>query len=160
MEKLTIICVDDQPEVLNAVARDIGSLSSHCDIEECQSAQECLDLLEELDAEGKPIALVISDHVMPEKNGVQMLTEIASDGRFKTTRLFLLTGLATHQDTIQAINQAGIDQYFEKAWDPDELLAECKRALTRFVFAAGLDYLDYQPVLDAEKTFELVAGRG
>lgn len=157
MEKLTVICVDDQPEVLNAVARDISALDSHCEIEECQSAQECLELLDELDAEGKPIALIISDHVMPNKNGVQMLTEIAEDHRFQNTRLFLLTGLATHQDTIMAINQAGIDQYFEKAWNPDELLIECRRALTRYVFAAGLDYLQYQPILDAETTYKLIA---
>ncbi|MBW8190453.1 response regulator [Neiella marina] len=157
MEKLTVICVDDQPEVLNAVARDIGPLASHCEIEECQSAQECLELLDELDAEGTPIALIISDHVMPDKNGVQMLTEIADDHRFKTTRLFLLTGLATHQDTIMAINKAGIDRYFEKAWDPDELLDECRRALTRYVFATGLDYLEYQPVLDAETTYKLIS---
>ncbi|MCM2679069.1 response regulator [Echinimonas agarilytica] len=153
MQKLIVICVDDQPEVLSAVSRDLAALSSHCVIEECQSAAECLELLDELDAEGAPIALVISDHVMPAMTGVDLLTEVNSDERFKQTHKFLLTGLATHQDTIRAINQAGIEQYFEKAWNPDELVLECKRALTHFVFETGLDYTEYQPILDAESVY-------
>ena len=153
MEKLVVVCVDDQPEVLNAVARDLQLLASHCDIEECQSAAECLTLLDELDASGRAVALIISDHVMPQKTGVELLSEINQDARFDKTRKFLLTGLATHADTIKAINQRGIDQYFEKAWDPDELLAACKTALTHYVFSTGLDYLAYQPVLDAETTY-------
>lgn len=157
MEKLVIICVDDQPEVLNAVARDLAPLLSHCEIEECQSADECLELLDELDAEGKQIALIISDHVMPRKTGVELLTEITQDNRFGLTHKFLLTGLATHQDTIQAINEAGIERYFEKAWDPDKLVAASKQALTRYVFSAGIDYQAYQPVLDAETTYHLLS---
>lgn len=157
MEKLVVICVDDQPEVLNAVARDLAPLASHCEIEECQSAAECLELMDEMDAEGRHLALLISDHVMPKKTGVELLTEIKQDSRFEKTHKFLLTGLATHQDTIQAINEAGIEQYFEKAWDPDKLLESCKKALTHYVFEAGLDYQEFQPVLNAETTYHLLS---
>ncbi len=65
------------------------------------------------------IALIISDHVMPGKTGVELLTDVSKDGRFGFTRKVLLTGQATHTDTINAINSAGIDRYFEKP---------CKRA--------------------------------
>ncbi len=157
MEKLVVICVDDQPEVLNAVARDLLPLADYCEIEECQSAAECLELMDEMDASGRYLALLISDHVMPKKTGIELLTEVANDSRFSKTHKFLLTGLATHQDTIKAINQAGIEQYFEKAWDPDTLLAACKQALTKYVFEQGLDYLQYQPVLDAELTYKLLS---
>lgn len=157
MEKLVVICVDDQAEVLNAVARDLIPLASHCDIEECQSAAECLELMDDLDADGRLLALLISDHVMPKKTGVELLTEVKQDNRFDKTHKFLLTGLATHQDTIQAINQAGIEQYFEKAWDPDELLSACRKALTHYVFEQGLDYQRYQPILDAETTYHLLS---
>lgn len=157
MDKLIIVCVDDQPEVLNAVARDLESLLSHCEVEECQSADECLELLEELDAEGRHIALIISDHVMPKKTGVELLTEVKLDDRYEKTHKFLLTGLATHQDTIQAINQAGVEQYFEKAWDPELLIDACRKALTHYVFEAGLDYQLYQPVLDPETTYHLLS---
>lgn len=68
MEKINIICVDDQREVLDAVLKDLASLSKVFHIEDCESADEALALMDDLDAEGEHIALVISDHVMPEEN--------------------------------------------------------------------------------------------
>lgn len=154
MEKINIICVDDQREVLDAVVRDLQPLATHFVIEECESADECLELLEELDDEGQYIALVISDHVMPGKSGVEMLSEIALDGRYRHTRKILLTGLASHQDTIHAINEAGVDRYFEKAWDANELLRACKSLLTRFVLEQGIDYQQMMSVLDVQTLYQ------
>lgn len=82
MEKLNLICVDDQREVLSAVLQDLAPLKTWVNIEECESADEALDLLDELDSEGGYIALVISDHVMPGKNGVELLTDVSHDYRF------------------------------------------------------------------------------
>ena len=106
MDKLNLICVDDQREVLSAVLQDLQSLSQWLNIEDCESADEVLELMDELDAEGEMIALIISDHVMPGKTGVELLTEISKDSRFIHTRKVLLTGQATHTDTINAINSA------------------------------------------------------
>ena len=109
MEKLNIICVDDQREVLSAVLQDLEPLCFWLNIEDCESASEALELMDELDANGEYVALVISDHVMPEKTGVELLTEISADARFTYTKKVLLTGQATHSDTINAINSAGIN---------------------------------------------------
>ena len=154
MEKINIICVDDQREVLDAVVRDLQPLTQWFNIEECESADECLDLLEELDEDGERIGLVISDHVMPGKSGVDMLSEIAADGRYRYTRKILLTGLASHQDTIDAINDAGVDRYFEKAWNPDELIAGCKALLTRYVLDSGIDYQSMLGALDVQVLYQ------
>lgn len=154
MEKINIICVDDQREVLDAVVRDLQPLSEWFTIEECESADECLELLEELDDQGEHIALVISDHVMPGKSGVDMLSEIASDNRYRHTRKILLTGLASHQDTIHAINEAGVDRYFEKAWDAKELLKTCKSLVTKFVLDEGIDYQSMMGVLDVQTLYQ------
>ncbi len=148
MEKLNIICVDDQREVLSAVLQDLEQLNSWLNIEDCESAAEALDLMDELDANGEFVALVISDHVMPEKTGVELLTEISRDSRFIYTKKVLLTGQATHTDTINAINSAGINRYFEKPWGTSELV-ECVRTLvTEFIFDKGLDYSEWQSNLD------------
>lgn len=69
MEKINIICVDDEREVLDSVVRDLDYFSDLFNIEECESAIECLNLLEELDANQEHVAVLISDHVMPEKSG-------------------------------------------------------------------------------------------
>lgn len=92
MEKLNLICVDDQREVLSAVLQDLEPLNKWLNIEDCESADEVLELMDELDADGEMIALIISDHVMPGKTGVELLTEISKDSRFVRTRKVLLTG--------------------------------------------------------------------
>ncbi|EHN70694.1 response regulator [Aliivibrio fischeri] len=150
MEKLNLICVDDQREVLSAVLQDLAPLKTWVNIEECESADEALDLLDELDSEGGYIALVISDHVMPGKNGVELLTDVSHDYRFLRTKKVLLTGQATHQDTITAINRARIESYIEKPWNASELLALATRLITEYIFDKGLEYTDYQEHLDQQ----------
>ncbi|MUL10127.1 response regulator [Aliivibrio fischeri] len=150
MEKLNLICVDDQREVLSAVLQDLAPLKSWVNIEECESADEALDLLDELDSEGGYIALVISDHIMPGKNGVELLTDVSHDYRFLRTKKVLLTGQATHQDTITAINRARIESYIEKPWNASELLALATRLITEYIFDKGLEYTDYQEHLDQQ----------
>jgi len=148
MDKLNLICVDDQREVLSAVLQDLEPLSHWLNIEDCESASEALALMEEFDAEGEFVALIISDHVMPGKTGVELLTEISQDSRFSTTKKILLTGQATHQDTITAINLARIESYFEKPWSADVLRERARTLVTEFIFDTGLDYTHYQSDLD------------
>lgn len=154
MEKLTIICVDDQRTVLNTLMQDLRDFEAYCQIEACESAQEAAEVIEDLDQEGDWVAVIISDQVMPGKSGVEWLTEVQKDSRFQGTRKVLLTGLATHQDTIEAINRARIDQYLEKPWQVEELQAVVRKLLTRFILEKGLDYQQYTPVLDQEVLFE------
>ncbi|MCC5927881.1 MAG: response regulator [Cyclobacteriaceae bacterium] len=150
MAKLYIICIDDQREVLNTVVKDLESFENFFVIEACESAIEAWELIEEIDDEGDQLALVVSDHVMPDKSGVQFLTELYEDGRFALTRKILLTGLATHKDTITAINKAKIDTYIEKPWKKEQLIGDVKKMLTFFVLEAGLNYEKYIDALDQQ----------
>ena len=153
MEKLNIICVDDQQEVLNAILNDLQPLATWLNIEDCESADEVLQLMDRLDEAGESIAVVISDHIMPGKTGVELLTQITQDTRFHNTKKVLLTGQASHTDTINAINQAGIARYFEKPWDTTNLI-ECVRSLvTDYIFDCGLDYTQWQLELDQQIVF-------
>lgn len=81
MEKINIICVDDQPEVLDSVLRDLRPLNSCFRLEGVESASECRELLEEFDQDGELTGLIISDHVMPGGSGVELLGGIAKDDR-------------------------------------------------------------------------------
>jgi len=154
MGKLNVICVDDQREVLGAVLQDLDPLNQWLNIEDCESADEVLELIDELDAEGEMIALIISDHVMPGKTGVELLTEVSKDSRFVRTRKVLLTGQATHTDTINAINSAGIDRYFEKPWKASQLIECVRNLVTQYIFDMGLDYTQYHEHLDQSVVFE------
>lgn len=153
METINIICVDDQQEVLDSVMRDLRPLTSHIRLEEASSVADCMQLIEQIDENGDHVALVISDQVMPGETGTELLGRIAADRRFGKTRKVLLTGQATHADTINAINDGHIDNYIEKPWQPEKLLAVVKRLLTLYVLDAGLDHTEYMPVLDTTTLF-------
>jgi two-component system chemotaxis response regulator CheY len=156
MEKLFIVCVEDQREVLNTVSEQLSVFEDYLTLEECESADEAEELIEEIDSNGDFVAVVISDHVMPGKSGVDFLIDIKEDGRFKSTKKILLTGQATHVDTILAINQAGIDNYVEKPWEAADLREKVSRLLTEFIIEKGLDYEPFIKVLDKQKLFNLL----
>ena len=153
METINIICVDDQQEVLDSVMRDLRPLTTHVRLEEASSVADCMQLIDQIDDDGDHVALVISDQVMPGETGTELLGKIAADRRFAKTRKVLLTGQATHADTINAINDGHIDNYIEKPWQPEKLLTTVKRLLTLYVLDAGLDHKEYMPVLDTTTLF-------
>ncbi|MCB0282589.1 MAG: response regulator [Calditrichae bacterium] len=148
MEKLNIICIDDQRDVLAAVQKDMLYFAPIAEIIECESTAEAEEIMEELFAEEKPIAMLICDHIMPGENGVDFLARLQQDGRFRNISSILLTGLATHQDTIEAINRAHISHYIEKPWKSEELINKIRILMTRFVIKSGRDFKDYMDFMD------------
>ena len=158
MEKITILCVDDQAEVLDSVVRDLRPLQAFFRVEEAGSAEEAKKILDETSRSGDFVGLVISDHVMPGETGVELLGAVYRDDRFADTKKILLTGQANHADTIRAINEARIDNYFEKPWKPEDLVATAKKLLTQFILKKGIDYKDFMPVLDQAVLLENLRG--
>ena len=150
MEKVNIICIDDQREVLAAIIKDLEFFEPVAEIVECESTAEAEEILEDLYADEKPIAMIISDHIMPDENGVAFLVRLQNDDRFKNISSILLTGLATHQDTIEAINKARISHYIEKPWKVDDLHKKIMVILTHFIISSGRDYTDYQEFMDQD----------
>jgi len=157
VEKINIICVDDEREVQASLKKDLVVFKEYFAMHFCESAAEATELLDELDADGEHIALLICDHIMPGKNGVEFLSETNDDSRFKKTRKLLLTGLATHQDTIIAINKANISCYVEKPWTQDGIIKEVKILLTEYVVEAGIEYQSFIQILDQETLYKALS---
>jgi len=148
MKKPNIICIDDQREVLAAIKKDLDVFSPAFTINDCESASEADEILNELNTEGEDIALIVCDHIMPGENGIDFLTRVNSDPRFLNTKKFILTGLANHTDTIQAINEAEINAYLEKPWLQEEFISIVKKLITRYVVETDTNYEDLMPYLD------------
>lgn len=148
MNKPNIICIDDQREILAALQKDLTGLDDYFQIDFCESTDEAKELLIQADTQGIITILLICDHVMPNQNGIDFLTELHHDSRFSHIPTILLTGLATHQDTINAINDADIQAYVEKPWNKSELLQYAKKLYTRSIVKSGTDYQPYLPILD------------
>jgi thioredoxin reductase (NADPH) len=114
-----LLAVDDDPQVLRAVARDLrGQFGKTYRVLSAGGGQEALDLLRELDARGDEPALLLADQRMPGMTGVGFLREARVI--FPSARRVLLTAYADTDAAIAAINEARLDHYLLKPWDPPE----------------------------------------
>ena len=154
MEKIYILCIEDQREVLNAVVNDLEVFETYFPIEECESVAEAMEVIEEIYDRGDHVGVIISDHVMPDKNGIDFLVELHQDDRFRITKKLLLTGLATHQDTINAINNAAVDRYIPKPWSKELLQHYVRTLLTEFILESGIPYQPYLKILDQDTLYK------
>jgi two-component system, chemotaxis family, chemotaxis protein CheY len=156
MENINIIVVEDQREVLQAISKDLIALEDAFLVEECESAAEAEQVMDEIHRKGDFIGLIITDQVMPNKTGVEFLIDVHNDPRFPGTRKMLLTGLATHHDTIEAINKASVDKYISKPWKRDQLLQAVKTLVTEFILERGIEVKPFLHHLDKSLLFEKV----
>lgn len=148
---LTILCVDDEPDVREALIRDLAPFEQAFQLEDAGDAQEASELLAKLSEEGKKLALIFCDHVMPGESGVDFLIRLTADPAFRLSRKVLFTGQAGHEDTIAAINRARLDHYVAKPWDKAELIEATKRLLTDYVLDNKLNPLPYMATLDTDR---------
>lgn len=155
--KLTILVLEDEPEVRDAIERDLAELAGTVRIEPAEDAEDAWDVVADVVADGDLLALVLADHRLPGTTGVDFLVELVRDERAAWARTVLLTGQADQADTIKALNQAGLSHYLAKPWDPDELRAVVRALLTDVVGDAGLDPLPHMAALDAERAMEFVS---
>ncbi len=153
MAKPNIICVDDQRDILATLKKELQFFREYVKIFYCESADEAENILDEIDAKGEHLAVIICDHVMPGKSGVEFLGEVNNDIRFQKTKKLLLTGLATHEDTIEAINKAKIDRYVGKPWETHDFINKVRTLLTEYILEEGIDYNEFLTVLDQDTLY-------
>lgn len=119
MARPVILTVDDDVSVSQAIARDLRErYAERYRIIRATSGAEALTALEELRRRDLPVALILSDHRMPEMTGIEFLERarpIAPDAK-----LLLLTAYADTDVAIKAINEIGLDHYLMKPWAPPE----------------------------------------
>jgi len=119
MPKPILMTVDDDPEVLRAVERDLRrQYGNRYRVLAADSGAAALAAVEQLKLRNDPIALFLVDQRMPHMSGVEFL-EKALEVYPKAKRA-LLTAYADTDAAIRAINAVKIDHYLMKPWDPPE----------------------------------------
>ena len=119
MNKPVLMIVDDDPQVLAAVRRDLRSrYRENYTVMSASSGQEALDTSRELKSRGDALAMVISDQRMPGMLGSEVLAK--SREVYPLARRVLLTAYSDIEAAIKAINEAHLDHYLSKPWDPPE----------------------------------------
>ena len=119
MSKPVILTVDDDPQVLAAIRRDLRSMyAKDYRIVSAGSGAEALETVNELKERGQAVALFLSDQRMPDMTGTEFLAEAMTI--YTDAKRLLLTAYADTDAAIQAINDVGVDHYLLKPWDPPE----------------------------------------
>jgi len=119
MGKATILTVDDDPEVLAAITRDLRrQYGERYRIVRAGTGAEALEVLAELALREQPVALIAADQRMPQMTGIEMLDQARTHA--PGAKMLLLTAYADTEVAIRAINGIGLDYYLMKPWDPPE----------------------------------------
>lgn len=119
MAKPVILTVDDDPEVLQAIARDLRShYGARFRIVRADSGQSAIATVEQLKLRNEAIALFLVDQRMPQISGVEFLEQALTI--FPQAKRALLTAYADTDAAIRAINSTQIDYYLMKPWNPPE----------------------------------------
>ena len=115
-----VLLVDDEPNVLMALRRALRK-EPYQILTAC-SGNEALDLLETTE-----IDVVVSDQEMPGMTGTELLSRV--DMLYPDTMRFMLTGKATLDTAIQAINKGAITRFFTKPCNELDLVITIRQAL-------------------------------
>jgi CheY-like chemotaxis protein len=106
-----ILLVDDEPDFLT-IGRALLRNTCGCEVETATSAKKALDLLK-----SSQFDAVISDYIMPEMNGIELLKAVRNDDVTRNIPFILLTGQGEEKIAVDAINN-GVDFYLPKGGDP------------------------------------------
>ncbi|NIV16615.1 MAG: FAD-dependent oxidoreductase, partial [Aliifodinibius sp.] len=121
MAKPVIISVDDEPQVLNSIVRDLRQkYSKDYRIMRAGSGKEALDIIGQLKNRNEAVALFVVDQRMPQMEGTELLTEARKF--YPDAKKVLLTAYADTEAAITSINSIELDYYLLKPWDPPEEL--------------------------------------
>lgn len=119
MKKPVILVVDDDPQVLAAVRHDLRSrYREDYRVQAASSGESAMDTIRQLKVRGDALAIVLSDQRMPGMLGVDLLQKVREV--YPIARRALLTAYSDIKTAVRAINEAQVDHYLEKPWDPPE----------------------------------------
>ena len=117
--KPVLLAVDDDPEVVRAVERDLNNRYAHdFTVIAAGGGEEGLEVLRRLSHRGDPVALIVTDQRMPGMTGVELLAHSANLA--PDAKRVLLTAYADTEVAMRAINEIRLDHYLMKPWHPPE----------------------------------------
>lgn len=138
MSKPAIICVDDEPIVLESLKIELRhALGDSCLIETAESGEEALELFEELQTDRYEIAVVLADQSMPGLRGDELLRQIH---RLSPQTLnIMITGHANLETLSTLIRTAKLYRYIAKPWKSDDLRSTILEAIHNYHHLRALE---------------------
>lgn len=119
LAKPAFLTVDDDPEVLRAIERDLRKeYGNRFRVLRADSGTAALEVLQKAKLRNLAVALLLVDQRMPHMSGVEFLEQAIEV--FPDAKRVLLTAYADTDAAIRAINKVKIDHYILKPWDPPQ----------------------------------------
>ena len=160
MNRIAILVIEDEPEVREAISRDLEGFTDSFQIELAEDVADARTVMTELNASGDRVGLALCDHLLPGERGVDFLVELNRDPATRPIRKVLITGQAGLEDTIRAVNEADLDHYIAKPWTVENLHEVVRQQLTDYVIESAEDLLPFVAILDGARLMAAIAGRG
>jgi class 3 adenylate cyclase/FixJ family two-component response regulator len=130
--KKSILCIDDEITILNSLKTELKNIfQKDYQIEVAENGVEAIELVDELVSEGAEVALVISDYLMPEMRGDEVLKIIHQ--KSPNTIKIMLTGQATVEGVANAIKDARLYRYISKPWQHEDFRLTVTEAVSRYI---------------------------
>ena len=127
-EKGVLLCVDDEIIVLTALKDQLRrAFGNDFHIDVAESAEEALELLDELSEQGHRLLVIVSDWLMPGMKGDEFLVE--AHKRFPTVVKIMLSGQAEQAAVDRAKRDAGLHEFLAKPWNAAELIETINQGL-------------------------------
>ena len=128
IEKGVLLCVDDEPIVVTALRDQLRrAYGTEYVIDVAESAEEALELLDELAGEGHRLLVIVSDWLMPGMKGDEFLVQ--AHRRFPTVVKIMLSGQAEQAAVDRARREAGLHEFLAKPWNAQELVKAIDQGL-------------------------------
>lgn len=129
MNKPVILCVDDEPDILNTLKMQLkNEFKNDYFYELAESADEALDLLKDFQEEVQVI-VVISDWLMPGIKGDELLIKVHQ--KYPKIIKVMLTGQADAAALQRAVQEADLYCCLYKPWNSKELIETIKSGLAK-----------------------------
>ena len=130
-KKKAILCIDDEPIILDSLKEQIEkSFGSNLIYETAENADEGLEILEELRENDIDVLIIVSDWLMPGKKGDEFLVE--AHAKYPQIVPIMLTGHATEEAIDNAKKNANLYSCIQKPWNENQLIVTLKNALRKF----------------------------
>lgn len=123
-----ILCVDDDQSVLQALRSLLEkTLKGRVDIEVAECGDDAIDICDDLADEGRPVSIVISDYIMPNMRGDDLLIKLHE--RAPKMIKIMLTGQSDLTGVRRVINNASLYRFLEKPFNNADLVLTAQSAV-------------------------------
>lgn len=120
-----VLVVDDTPSIRFLIRTNLELAGF--EVEEAVDGADCLEVLRAMDE--LPDAITV-DVMMPRLDGMGTVTSIRTNPRTRDVPIVMVTTQG-HPADIQRANQAGVDAYVTKPFDPDFLVLTVRDVIAR-----------------------------